>query len=82
MENGMKIHPGSVLFGSALTAGVMILGPQLRPILVDIATAGIRSLDRLASRLSITREDLEDLLAEARARARSSEPVSPLVRPS
>jgi hypothetical protein len=78
----MKLHPGSFVLGFAVAGVGALLGPRLRPILVDLATASYRSLDRLAGRLSIAREDLEDLLAEARARARSAEPVGPFVQPS
>jgi hypothetical protein len=66
----MKLHLGSFLLGSVVAAGGIALGPRLRPIFVDLATAAYRSMDRLGSRLSIAREDLEDSLAEARARAR------------
>ncbi len=80
----MKLHVSSFVFGCAVAATGAMLSPKLRPIVLDLATAGYRSLDRLAARLSIAREDAEDLLAEARARARSPGPPAtiPFVQPS
>ena len=67
----MKLHLGSFAFGCGLVACAAALAPRLRPILVDLATAGYRSAERLAARASIAREDVEDILAEAKARARA-----------
>jgi hypothetical protein len=77
----MRLHLGSFLMGCAVAAGGMALGPRLRPILVDLAAVAYRSIDRLGARLSVAREDLEDTLAEARARARGDGSVG-VVEPS
>jgi hypothetical protein len=64
----MKLHWSSFLFGSLL--GAVLVSRRLRPLLLEIATAGYRVADSVAARMAMRREDLEDLLAEARARVR------------
>ncbi|MHB8877290.1 MAG: hypothetical protein ACYC8T_26630 [Myxococcaceae bacterium] len=71
----MKLHVPSFLFGFAAGAATALAGKRFRPVLVEIATGAVRFLDALAVRLAIRREDVEDLWAEARARARTPEPA-------
>lgn len=46
------------------------LMPQLRPLLVEVLSVVYRVADGVAVQAARRREDLEDLVAEARARAR------------
>lgn len=64
----------SFLFGYAAGAGTMAFARRLRPLLLEVATTLYRAADALAARAAMKREDLEDLLAEARARARRQQP--------
>lgn len=68
----MKLDLPSFLAGYVAGAGTVLLGRQLRPLLVQLATAGYRLVDAVAARVATRREDLEDLFAEARARARGT----------
>jgi hypothetical protein len=75
LEVIMKFHVPSFLLGFASGAGSAVLAPRLRKLTVELATTAFRLADGLSVRLARKREDLEDILAEARARARSaSEP--------
>lgn len=65
----MKFNVTSFLIGAA--AGAALLSKRVRPVLLEIATAAYRVADILTARAATKREDLEDLLAEARARARA-----------
>lgn len=67
----MKFHLPSFLLGCVTGAGAKALAPRLRPLMLQLATAGYKMLDVLGMQAARRREDLEDLLAEARARARS-----------
>ncbi|AKF84865.1 hypothetical protein SAMN05443572_101922 [Myxococcus fulvus] len=66
----MKFHLPSFLLGYTAGAGTVMLSKHLRPLLVELATAAYRFGDMVMSRTAIKQEDLEDLLAEAKARAR------------
>lgn len=66
----MKFHWQSFLLGYGAGAGTVLLGKQLRPLLLEVATAGYRFVDAILARSTMKKEDLEDLFAEARARAR------------
>ncbi len=74
----MKFDVSSFIIGCAVGAGTALLSPRLKPLLLELATAGYRSADALAARLGVTREDIEDILAEARARARGPELRTPV----
>jgi hypothetical protein len=67
----MRFHLPSFLIGYAAGAATAVLSHRLRPLLLEIATAAYRVGDVVVARLATTREDLEDLVAEARARARN-----------
>lgn len=64
----MKFHTGSFLLGAA--AGAALLGRRMRPLLLELATTAYRITDTIAARVAMKREDMEDLMAEAKARAR------------
>jgi len=66
----MKFHWQSFLLGYGAGAGTVMFAKHLRPLLLEVATAGYRFVDALAARAAMKQEDLEDLFAEARAKAR------------
>jgi len=66
----MKFDLPSFLLGYGAGAGTVMLGQRLRPLLVELATVFYRFADSVMARAAMKQEDLEDLLAEARARAR------------
>lgn len=66
----MKFHWQSFLLGYGAGAGTVMFAKQLRPLLLEVATAGYRLVDAFAARAAMKQEDLEDLFAEAKARAR------------
>lgn len=66
----MKFDLPSFLLGYGAGAGTVLLGKHLRPLLVEVATAAYRFTDMVAARVAMKEEDVEDLLAEAKARAR------------
>lgn len=66
----MKFHTGSFLLGYAAGAGSVLLGRRLKPVLLEAATAIYQVVDAVLARAAMSREDLEDIFAEAKARAR------------
>ncbi len=66
----MKFDLSSFLLGYGAGVGTMLVSKRLRPLLVEVATAAYRFADAVAARAAMKQEDLEDLLAEAKARAR------------
>jgi hypothetical protein len=66
----MRFSFGSFALGYVAGYGSALLAPRLRRVGVALATAGFRAADEVAVRVARRREDLEDILAEARARAR------------
>ena len=66
----MKLHLPSFVLGFGAGAASAVLYKRARPLLLELATAGYRLADAVTAKLAMRREDLEDLLAEARARAR------------
>jgi len=66
----MRFHFGSFLLGFGAGAFTVAAGQHLRPALVEIASAGYQLADAAAGRIAMIQEDFEDVLAEARARAR------------
>jgi hypothetical protein len=75
----MRFHVTSFALGYASGYASAALAPRLRPLAVEVATALYRLLDTVAVRAARGREDVQDLLAEARARARQA---ASAVRPS
>ena len=66
----MKFHLTSFLLGTAVGASGAALAPRLRPVALELATGCYRVLDAAMVKLARGRENVSDLLAEARARAR------------
>ena len=66
----MRFHLPSFLIGLAAGAGGAAVADRLRPVVLELATASYRVWDAAMLRVARRREDLSDLLAEARARAR------------
>jgi len=66
----MKLHVPSFLIGVAAGASGAKIAPRLRTVVLEIATTAYKLGDAVIVRLARGREDLSDLLAEAKARAR------------
>ncbi len=66
----MRFHFTSFAIGVAVGAAGVVVGRQLRPFAVEVAAAAYQMLDGVAARVAVVQEDWEDVLAEARARAR------------
>lgn len=66
----MKLHLPSFLAGVVVGAGGATIAPRLRPVVLEIATTFYRISDAMMVSIARKREDLADLLAEAKARAR------------
>ncbi len=66
----MKLHAPSFLIGVTIGAGSTVIAPRLRSLALEIATTFYKLGDAVVVRLARSREDLADLLAEAKARAR------------
>jgi hypothetical protein len=69
----MKFHFPSFLLGVGVGATGVVVGRHLRPAIVEMASAVYQLVDAVAARVAMVQEDLEDMLAEARARARGGE---------
>jgi hypothetical protein len=71
-------HLGSFSLGFVSGFATAKLTPRLRAVGLELLTIGVRLADGLSMRMAQRREDLEDLLAEARARVRAGqEPITP-----
>lgn len=68
----MSFHLPSFLLGYGAGAASVLAAKHLRPLLLELATLGYRFVDSVAARAAMKQEDLEDLLAEAKARAAKS----------
>ena len=66
----MRFHLPSFLLGYVSGGATVLFARRLRPIAIELASAGYRLLDRIGARLSSPREELDELLSEARSRAR------------
>ena len=66
----MRFHLPSFVLGIAAGAGGAAVAPRLRPLVLELATDCYRIYDAAMLRLARGRENLQDLLAEARALAR------------
>jgi hypothetical protein len=73
----MKFHLPSFLLGCATGAALKALSPRLKPLFVQLATAGFKLADAVTTQAARRREDLQDLIAEAKARARGETRVAP-----
>jgi hypothetical protein len=75
----MEFSLVSFLAGCAVGAGAVLLAPRLKPVLVEMLTGAFKLWDAALAQVHVRREDLEDVIAEARARARGE--VTPEPRP-
>jgi hypothetical protein len=66
----MRFHLPSFLLGCATGVALKALAPRLKPLFVHVAAVGFRLADAVRTQAARRREDLQDLIAEARARAR------------
>jgi hypothetical protein len=73
----MSFHLPSFLIGYGAGAATVVVGRKLRPVLVEVASAAYWLADSVAARVAMLGEDAEDVLAEARARARGASPRRP-----
>jgi hypothetical protein len=65
----MRFHLPSFLMGCGVGFATRSLSTHFSPVLLEIATAGHRLAEAVASRAARAREDVEDVFAEARAQA-------------
>ena len=66
----MKFHWPSFLLGCGAGAAGVLFAKQLLPIVVGLATAAYQLSDAVAAQAARSWEDIEDAVAEAKARAR------------
>jgi hypothetical protein len=66
----MRFHFPSFVIGYGAGVLTVVAGRQLRPVLVEVASAVYSLVDAVAARVAMVQEDVEDVLAEAKARAR------------
>jgi mRNA-degrading endonuclease toxin of MazEF toxin-antitoxin module len=69
----MKFHVSSFIIGMAAGAAYVGMGKRAHPIVMELAAAGYRLADGLAAQAAVRMEDWQDMLAEAKARARARE---------
>ena len=74
----MKFHWPSFLLGCGAGAASVLFAKQLRPIVVELATAAYQFSDAVAARAATWWEDIDDAVAEAKARARPVRLVKPV----
>ena len=72
----MKFHWPSFLLGYGAGVGSAVIARHLRPFAVELGTAMWRLADGVVARIAILREDAEDVIVEARARARGATAAS------
>lgn len=68
----MRFHLPSFLLGAAVGASGASLAPRFKPVFVELATGAYRVFDAMMLRVARSRENVSDLLAEAKARARET----------
>lgn len=66
----MNFHWPSFLLGYGAGIVSTVVAQRMRPVLTELASAGFELLEAVAAKMAMTREDLDDIVAEARARAR------------
>ncbi len=68
----MRFSLTSFALGFAAGAATVVIGRQIRPVLLEVATAAFQVGDAVTARVAMLQEDLDDVIAEARARARNA----------
>lgn len=76
----MRFSLSSFVLGWMAGVATASMGRRLRPVLVELAAAGYRMGEGVASRFHVAREDAEDLLAEGRLRSRKPARTAPAGR--
>ncbi len=66
----MRFHFTSFMLGVGVGAAGVVVGRHLRPVAVEMAKTAYQITDAISARMAIMQEDVDDMLAEARARAR------------
>jgi hypothetical protein len=65
----MNFHWPSFLLGYGAGIVSTVVAQRMRPVLTELAAAGFEFLEAAAAKMAMTREDIDDIIAEARARA-------------
>jgi len=65
----VKLNLSSFLLGCGAGAGMVLLGKQLHPLVLEVATQLFRFTDTVLTKTGMPRESREHLLSEARARS-------------
>ena len=80
----MRFHLPSFALGFGAGAASVTVARGVRPLIVALATAIVRGIDSLAAHMASLQEDVDDLVAQSRARAhtRSRMPSRPPPRSS
>jgi hypothetical protein len=65
----VKLNLSSFLLGCGAGAGVVLLGKQLHPVLLEVATVLFRFTDSVLTKTGMPYETRENLLSEARTRS-------------
>lgn len=73
----MKFHLPSFALGFGTGYAARVVAEHFRPVLLELATAGFRLAGALTARAIRVREDVEDVLSEARARASAKAAATP-----
>ncbi len=68
----MRFHFTSFAIGVGVGVAAVVVGRHLRPAFVEVATAAYGLSDAVAARIAMVQEDVEDMLAEAKARSRNA----------
>jgi hypothetical protein len=67
----MKFHFPSFALGVGVGVAGVLIGSRLRPVIVEVAASAYGLVDAITGRFATLQEDVEDVLAEARERARA-----------
>jgi hypothetical protein len=68
----MRFHFTSFALGVGVGVAAVVLGRHLKPVFIEVATAAFEVSDAVAARVAMVQEDFEDMVAEARERARQA----------
>jgi hypothetical protein len=69
----MRFHFTSFMIGVGVGASAVVVGRHMRPVAVELARAAYQVTDALGARMAMMQEDFDDMMAEARARARGDD---------
>lgn len=77
----MRFHLPSFFVGFSAGVTAVLVGRELKPIAVEGAAGVYQLWDALWARAAMLREDIEDILTEARARVDSSQLLEVVRKP-